>query len=77
VSALTDARGKVHPWSRDASGPGLILPDGCLDVIVRPDGEAVVAGPDAIAREHHDDGRHVSVRSPAGWVRPGVGRDLG
>jgi AraC-like DNA-binding protein len=52
----------VHPWSRDASGPALILPDGCLDVIVRPDGQAVVAGPDATAREHDDDGRHVGAR---------------
>lgn len=52
----------VHPWSRDASGPALILPDGCLDVIVRPDGTAVVAGPDVTAREHDDDGRHVGIR---------------
>jgi AraC-like DNA-binding protein len=52
----------VHPWSRDASGPALILPDGCLDVIVRPDGQAVVAGPDVTAREHDDDGPHVGVR---------------
>ncbi len=55
-------RTAVHVWAREASGPALILPDGCLDVIVRPDGEAVVAGPDATAREHHDDGRHVGVR---------------
>ena len=52
----------VHPWTRDASGPALILPDGCLDVIVRPDGEVVVAGPDAVARESVDGGRHVGVR---------------
>ena len=52
----------VHPWIRDASGPALILPDGCLDVIVRPDGEVVVAGPDAVARESVDGGRHVGVR---------------
>jgi AraC-like DNA-binding protein len=56
-----NARG-VHLWTRDASGPALILPDGCLDVIVRPDGEAVVAGPDVTAREHDDDGRFVGVR---------------
>jgi AraC-like DNA-binding protein len=52
----------VHPWIRDASGPVLILPDGCLDVIVRPDGEAVVAGPDATAREYDAAGRHAGVR---------------
>jgi AraC-like DNA-binding protein len=52
----------VHPWTRIAGGPALILPDGCLDVIVRPDGEAVVAGPDAVARESVDAGRHVGVR---------------
>jgi AraC-like DNA-binding protein len=52
----------VHPWSRDASGPALILPDGCLDVIVRPDGTAVVAGPDATARESDDEGRYLGIR---------------
>ena len=52
----------VHPWTRTAAGPALILPDGCLDVIVRPDGEAVVAGPDAVARETVGAGRHVGVR---------------
>jgi AraC-like DNA-binding protein len=52
----------VHPWTRIATGPALILPDGCLDVIVRPDGEVVVAGPDAVARESLDGGRHVGVR---------------
>ncbi|MCD2194201.1 helix-turn-helix domain-containing protein [Actinomycetospora endophytica] len=52
----------LHPWARDASGPSLILPDGCLDVIVRPDGVAVVAGPDVTAREYDDEGRHVGVR---------------
>ncbi|HEY2191256.1 MAG TPA: helix-turn-helix domain-containing protein [Actinomycetospora sp.] len=52
----------VHLWTRDASGPSLILPDGCLDVIVRPDGEAVVAGPDVTAREYDAQGRHVGVR---------------
>jgi AraC-like DNA-binding protein len=52
----------VHPWTRIATGPALILPDGCLDVIVRPDGEVVVAGPDAVARESVDAGRHVGVR---------------
>ena len=52
----------VHLWTRDAAGPALILPDGCLDVIVRPDGEAVVAGPDVTAREHDAQGRHVGVR---------------
>jgi AraC-like DNA-binding protein len=52
----------VHLWARDASGPALILPDGCLDVIVGPDGEAVVAGPDVTAREHDAFGRHVGVR---------------
>jgi AraC-like DNA-binding protein len=52
----------VHPWVRDADGPALILPDGCLDVIVRPDGEAVVAGPDATARESVDVGRWVGMR---------------
>lgn len=53
---------RLHPWSREASGPSLILPDGCLDVIVRPDGVAVVAGPDAVAREYDDEGHHVGVR---------------
>lgn len=52
----------VHLWTRDVSGPSLILPDGCLDVIVRPDGEAVVAGPDVTAREHDEPGCHVGVR---------------
>lgn len=52
----------VHPWRRVARGPALILPDGCLDVIVRPDGEAVVAGPDAVAREHVGDGPYRGVR---------------
>jgi AraC-like DNA-binding protein len=52
----------VHLWTRDAVAPGLILPDGCLDVIVRPDGEAIVAGPDATAREASDVGRFVGVR---------------
>jgi AraC-like DNA-binding protein len=52
----------VHPWTRDAVGPGLILPDGCLDVIVRPDGEAIVAGPDRTARVATDGGRYVGVR---------------
>jgi AraC-like DNA-binding protein len=52
----------VHLWARDASGPTLILPDGCLDVIVRPDGEVVVAGPDATAREYDAEGRHVGMR---------------
>jgi AraC-like DNA-binding protein len=54
--------GFAHTWTRDAAGPALILPDGCLDVIVRPDGEAVVAGPDAVAREHVGDGRYSGVR---------------
>jgi AraC-like DNA-binding protein len=52
----------VHPWTRIATGAALILPDGCLDVIVRPDGEVVVAGPDGVARESVDGGRHVGVR---------------
>ncbi|MFC5065565.1 helix-turn-helix domain-containing protein [Actinomycetospora atypica] len=54
--------GYAHTWTRHAAGPALILPDGCLDVIVRPDGEAVVAGPDAVAREHVGDGRYSGVR---------------
>jgi AraC-like DNA-binding protein len=53
---------EVHPWRREARGPALILPDGCLDVIVRPDGVAVVAGPDAVAREHVGDGPYRGVR---------------
>lgn len=53
---------RVNPWRRVATGPALILPDGCLDVIVRPDGEAVVAGPDAVAREHVGDGAYRGVR---------------
>ncbi|MDL5157497.1 helix-turn-helix domain-containing protein [Actinomycetospora termitidis] len=52
----------AHPWVRDAAGPSLILPDGCLDVIVRPDGQVVVAGPDAVAREAEGDGRFRGVR---------------
>lgn len=56
------ARTAVHAWARDALGPALILPDGCLDVIIRPDGQAIVAGPDATAREHHDQGRYLGVR---------------
>ena len=59
---MGDLRRSVHPWTREASGPALILPDGCLDVIVRPDGEVVVAGPDAVARESVDGGHHVGVR---------------
>lgn len=57
---MTDRR--VHLWSREASGPALILPDGCLDVIVRPDEVAVVAGPDVAAREYDAEGPHVGVR---------------
>ncbi len=52
----------VHAWSREAAGPALILPDGCLDVIVCPDGEVVVAGPDVVARVHDAEGPFVGVR---------------
>ena len=62
MTARSAHEGFAHTWTRDAAGPALILPDGCLDVIVRPDGEAVVAGPDAVAREHVGDGRYSGVR---------------
>lgn len=52
----------VHPWVVEALAPTLVLPDGCLDVIVTPDREVLVAGPDAVAREHPGLGRYRGVR---------------
>ena len=51
------------------AGPALILPDGCMDVIV-VDGAAIVAGPDAVAARvaGFDGARLDGLRFPSGML---------
>jgi AraC-like DNA-binding protein len=66
-------------WARSGTGhPALVLPDGCLDVIVR-DGRALVAGPDtapvAIAVAPGELVAGVRLRPGAGGAALGVPAD--
>lgn len=59
-------------WRTTVTGPGDVLPDGCMDLI-RMDGDVVVAGPDT--RPHEVRGRagdhYVGLRFPPGAL-PGL-----
>lgn len=61
--------GAVRWVSDGRAGPSLILPDGCMDVIV-VDGTPIVAGPDAVAARvaGFDGARLDGLRFPSGML---------
>lgn len=61
--------GAIRWTSVGGAGPALILPDGCMDVIV-VDGAAIVAGPDAVAARvaGFDGARLDGLRFPSGML---------
>lgn len=61
--------GAVRWTSVGRAGPALILPDGCMDVIV-VDGAPIVAGPDAVAARvgGFDGARLDGLRFPSGML---------
>lgn len=65
----SSVRGAVRWTSVGAAGSALILPDGCMDVIV-VDGAAIVAGPDAVAARAtgFDGARLDGLRFPSGML---------
>ncbi|QGN33419.1 helix-turn-helix domain-containing protein [Microlunatus sp. Gsoil 973] len=55
-------------WRQDSSGPGEVLPDGCMDLLWMDD-TIMVAGPDTIAHPVHGDGRaYVGIRFRSGTL---------
>ncbi len=65
----SSVRGAVRWTSVGGAGSTLILPDGCMDVIV-VDGAAIVAGPDAVAARAtgFDGARLDGLRFPSGML---------
>ncbi|BDH58656.1 AraC family transcriptional regulator [Tsukamurella sp. PLM1] len=61
--------GAVRWRTVGSAGPALILPDGCMDVIVI-DGRAIVAGPDAVAARvpGHEGAPYDGLRFPSGLL---------
>ncbi|CAM3071423.1 helix-turn-helix domain-containing protein [Tsukamurella hominis] len=61
--------GAIRWTSVGGAGPALILPDGCMDVIV-VDGAPIVAGPDAVAARTSgfDGARLDGLRLPSGML---------